>query len=301
MDRHAALAGLPRPALGRFADPRGRAYDDGPGAQLLERAQSGRNAALEAADCEKDQVRLALSRTYKAPLTRLLVPRRYTTNNGNSPTNPDVRGNPELRPELAWGLDTGYEKYFGKDGVASVSAYVRRVQGVTVQYVDPVIRPWLSTPTNKGNANVAGIEADTKFTPQRDLDLHANLGYNWSALDAVPGPYNRLADQVPGTANAGVDYRATAAVTFGANLNLQFGGQVRSSEQQRAYTGPLRNLDMYALWKFDEQTKWGLSVAEALQQDQVSERSYADENGSFQRRLVETNRIVIRLVLEKRL
>ncbi|WP_426103439.1 TonB-dependent receptor plug domain-containing protein [Massilia sp. TSP1-1-2] len=251
--------------------------------------------------CGNDQVRLSLSRTYKAPLTSLLVPRRYTTNNGNSPTNPDVRGNPELRPELAWGLDAGYEKYFGKDGVVSVSTYVRRVQGVTVQYVDPNIRPWLSTPINKGNANVAGLEADTKFAPSPKLDVHANVGYNWSELDAIPGPYNRLAEQVAGTANVGLDYRPAPAYTVGMNLNLQFGGPVRSSEQQRAYTGPVRRLDLYALWKLNETTKWRLSVSEALQQDQVSERSYSSDAGAFNRRFVETNRMVIRVVLEKRL
>lgn len=51
--------------------------------------------------------RLALARSYKAPPTRDLVPRRYTTNNDNGPTNPDAQGNPALRPELAWGGGPG--------------------------------------------------------------------------------------------------------------------------------------------------------------------------------------------------
>ena len=250
---------------------------------------------------EKDQLRLSLSRTYKAPLTRLLVPRRYATNNGNNPTNPDVRGNPDLRPELAWGLDVGYEKYFAKDGMASVSAYLRRVEGVTVQYVDPLVIPWLSIPLNKGKATVAGIEADTKFSPHPNLDLRANLGYNWSELDAIPGPDNRLAEQVRITSNAGVDYRLSPAWTAGMNLNLQFGGPVRSSEELRTHTGPARLLDVYALWKLDEKTKWRLSVSEVLQQDKSSDRSYTTDTRSFTRRFVETNRMVVRLVLETKI
>lgn len=71
---------------------------------------------------ERDQLRLALARTYKAPTTRNLIPRRYTVNNDNGPTNPDFQGNPSLRPELAWGLDAAWESYFGKSGVASLSA-----------------------------------------------------------------------------------------------------------------------------------------------------------------------------------
>jgi outer membrane receptor for ferrienterochelin and colicins len=250
---------------------------------------------------EKDQLRLALSRTYKAPETRLLVPRRYTINNGNSPTNPDVRGNPDLRPELAWGLDAGYEKFFGKDGMASVSAYVRRIEYVVVYALDPDLRPWLSAPSNKGHARMAGIEADTKFTPRRELDLRANLGYNWSELDAIPGPDNRLAEQVRVTSNLGLDYRPSPAWNVGANLNLQFAGAERISQLQRAYTGPRRSLDLYALWKTSEQTKWRLSVSDALQQDLVSRQSYDSGTGLYDRRFVQSSRMVLRLTLETRL
>lgn len=252
-------------------------------------------------DSEKDQVRIAISRTYKAPQTRSLVPRRYTINNGNSPTNPDFRGNPDLRPELAWGLDAGYEKYFGKDGMASVSAYVRRIDDVVVYEVDPDIRPWMSAPSNKGNAKAAGIEADTKFTAHRDLDLRANLGYNWSELDAIPGPDNRLADQVRVTSNVGFDYRLAPAWTVGANLNLQFAGAERVSEEQHAYTGPRRILDLYALWKASDKTKWRLSMSDALRQDRISRQSYLVDTGLYSRRLVQNNTVVVRLTLETKL
>jgi outer membrane receptor for ferrienterochelin and colicins len=252
-------------------------------------------------DTDKDQVRIALSRTYKAPLTRLLVPRRYTTNNGNGPTNPDVRGNPNLRPELAWGLDAGYEKYFGKDGMASVSAYVRRIDDVIVYAVDPDVRPWLSEPFNKGRAKAAGVEADAKLSPRANLDLRANLGYNWSAIDATPGPDNRLVGQVRVTSNLGLDYRPSPAWTVGANLNLQFAGAERVSEQQHAYVGPLRNLDLYALWKISEKSKWRLSASDALQQDRRSSQSYLSAAGLSTRSFIETNRIIVRLTLESRL
>ncbi|HEY0060855.1 MAG TPA: TonB-dependent receptor, partial [Telluria sp.] len=109
-------------------------------------------------DTEQDQLRLSLSRTYKAPTSRQLVPRRFTTNNGNAATNPDSRGNPALRPELAWGLETGYEHYFGKDGMLSVSAYARRIEDVTVQNLIEDERGWVSTPFNNGRARAAGIE-----------------------------------------------------------------------------------------------------------------------------------------------
>jgi outer membrane receptor protein involved in Fe transport len=252
-------------------------------------------------DSEQDQIRVALSRTYKAPLTRLLVPRRYTTNNGNSPTNPDVRGNPQLRPELAWGLDAGYEKYFGKAGMVSVSAYVKRIDDVIVYALDPDLRPWLSAPSNKGSATVAGFEADGKYAPHPALDLRANLGYNWSRLDAIPGPDNRLVEQVRVSANAGVDYRLAPAFTTGANLNLQFAGAMRVSAVQTSYTGPLRNLDLYGVWKISAGATLRLAVTEALGQDRETRQAYLSEDGLYNRRFVETNRRVIRLTLEAKI
>jgi outer membrane receptor for ferrienterochelin and colicin len=80
---------------------------------------------------EKDQLRFALSRTYKAPVTRNLVPRRYTVNNANGPTNSDFQGNPNLLPELAWGMDVAYEHYFDKSSMLSISSFARRIQNVT--------------------------------------------------------------------------------------------------------------------------------------------------------------------------
>lgn len=46
----------------------------------------------------EDQLRLAVTRTYKAPEIFELIPRRYTVDSGNSATNPDQQGNPALHP-----------------------------------------------------------------------------------------------------------------------------------------------------------------------------------------------------------
>jgi outer membrane receptor for ferrienterochelin and colicins len=105
---------------------------------------------------------MALARTYKAPLTRNLVPRRFTVNNNNSPANPDVEGNPTLRPELSWGLDLAWETYFGKGGVMSVSGYARKIDDVTVQRLYQQGGQWVERPENFGSAAARGIEFDAK-------------------------------------------------------------------------------------------------------------------------------------------
>ena len=233
----------------------------------------------------RDQLRLALARTYKAPTTRNLVPRRYTVNNANSATNPDFQGNPALRPELAWGLDAAYEHYFGKSGVASVSAFARRISDVTVQQLYQQDGVWISSPFNNGVAQVRGVEMDLKF-PMRtwfsdapEIDLRANAARNWSTVEALAGPGNRLASQVPATLNLGLDYRLSALASVGGNLNVQTGGWARLDAQAGSYAGVRRTLDAYALWQPDGKTRVRLSLANLLHQRQVQALSYADAGG----------------------
>lgn len=249
---------------------------------------------------ERDQVRLALARTYKAPPTRDLLPRRYTINNDNGPTNPDVQGNPDLRPELAWGLDAAYESYFGKEGSVSVSAYARRIRDVTVQHLFEQNGSWVTTPFNGGKAKVAGIEFDAKFPLSSwPLDVRANAARNWSRLDAVPGPDNRLNAQIPFSANLGLDYRPGGALTLGFNAGVQTGGTVRISDRQASYTGATRTLDGYALWKFDSKSRLRVSLLSVLHQDQLSGSFYADGGYSTARTSHTPNSTGVRVVYER--
>jgi outer membrane receptor protein involved in Fe transport len=238
---------------------------------------------------ERDQLRFALSRSYKAPLTRNLVPRRYTINNGNGPTNPDVEGNPKLQPELAWGVDAAYESYFGKGGVLGVSAYARRISGVTLQRLFQDGATWVSTFANGGRADSRGVEFDAKFPLAALLpgapaiDLRANASRNWSRSNSVPGPHNRLGEQTPLTANLGLDYRVTAAWSAGFNFNYQGGGPARITPALSSDNGPARILDLYALWKTGNASQLRLSIANALRQDRRSGQYHADGFGSTAR------------------
>jgi outer membrane receptor protein involved in Fe transport len=261
----------------------------------------------------KDVLRLALARTYKAPLLSKLVPRRYTTDNNNNPTNPDEQGNPQLRPELAWGLDVAYDRYLGGGALASISAYWRRIRDVTQTRLFEDDGVWVQAPFNNGNASVHGVELEAKLPLARllnwkaapALDLRANLARNWSRLDAVAGPDNRLEEQVPYTANLGFDYRLTAtAWTVGGNLNAQGGGPVRQSAQLRLDTAPKRALDLYALWKVDGKTQLRLSASNLLHRAGREWQQYDGSDGSegTRRRLTVTpTSAAVRIMLERQL
>lgn len=259
---------------------------------------------------DKDVLRLALARTYKAPLLAKLVPRRYTTDTNNNPTNPDEQGNPQLRPELAWGLDLGYERYLGDGALASVSAYWRRIRDVTQTRLFQDDGVWVQAPFNNGNASVHGVELEARLPLARllnwkaapALDLRANLARNWSRLDSVAGPDNRLEEQVPYTANLGFDYRLPAtAWTVGGNLNVQGGGPVRQSAQLRLDSAPKRALDLYALWKIDGKTQLRLAASNLLHRAGREWQVYDDADGTRRRLTTTPTSAALRIMLERQL
>jgi len=250
----------------------------------------------------KDLLRLAVSRTYKAPPLVKLVPRRYTNDNNNNETNPDEQGNPNLRPELAWGMDAAYEHYLGEGALLSASTYVRRIRDVTLTRLFKQDGEWVEAPFNSGNANVRGIELEAKLPLSPRLDLRANMARNWSRVESVPGPDNRLEDQVPFTANLGADYRpAGAALTFGGNLNYQAGGPARQSALVRMATSPKRELDLYALWKVDAKTQLRVSASNLLRQDATESHEYVATSGSRQRIAQTPTSATLRILLEHQL
>ncbi len=236
-------------------------------------------------DTKNDQLRFGLTRTYKAPTTNSLIPRRFTSNN-NSITSPDTQGNPLLKPELAWGLDLSYEHFLPDGGLLSAASFVRRIEDITRRTLTQMDGLWISMPINDGVATTRGIELEAKL-PLRSLiksapaiEVRANLSRNWSTISTVPGPNNRIDQQTPFSGNLGLDYKLDKhPLTAGVNYSFQNGGPVRISANQSTYTVPKRSLDMYTLWKFDLKTQLRLSLANALHQDNVTENTYTDNNG----------------------
>lgn len=232
---------------------------------------------------QKHQLRLALARSYKAPLTSNLVPRRYTINNNNGPANPDVEGNPALRPELSWGLDLAWERPLGKDGSATFSGYARRVSDVTTQQLYRDGASWVTRPINNGNADLAGVEVDLKSPITLGalaFELRLNAGRNWSRVRRVPGSDNTLANQVPFTLNGGIDYRGPHGWDAGANLHVRGAATSATGDGVTDRLGRTALLDLYWTRKFDPQWRLRVSVANALQRGRETSTTYRGEAGA---------------------
>jgi outer membrane receptor for ferrienterochelin and colicins len=251
-----------------------------------------------------EQIRLALTRTYKAPATASLIPRRFTSTN-NTPTDPDSQGNPNLRPELATGIDVALEKFWDKGAMMSLSGALRRITDFNRRGLSFVNGRWLSQPINDGSANTRSLEYDAKFPVQifypaaPPIDFRFNMNRNWSTVNSVPGPNNRLDQQTPFSATVGLDYRMKSGeFTAGGSYSFKNGGQVRISETQGRYQTPRRELDVYALWKFTPKTQFRLGLSNVLRQDYINESSYADQFGSQRQRVIFPSAMHVRTTLE---
>ena len=235
-----------------------------------------------------DQLRLALSRTYKAPDLYSLVPRRSAWEN-NSATEADFVGNPNLKPELAWGIDAAYEHYWAEAAMVSVSGSVKRIDDYTSNriYFDGL--RWIFTPVNDDRAMLRTLEVETKFpltslfSGAPALDLRASVSRNWSRVLSVPGPHNRMEQQTPLTANLGVEYKS-GALTTGASLVHRRGGPIRVTANRGFYNYARTDLDAYALWTFNPKLQWRVALANLLGEDGGFEVSYADPVRGLEKR-----------------
>jgi outer membrane receptor for ferrienterochelin and colicins len=253
-----------------------------------------------------DQLRFALTRTYRAPAVQTLIPHRFNSVNNNQ-TDPDSIGNPNLEPELALGVDAGWEHYWSEGALVSVSASARNIDNNTRNRTVFDGSRWVSMPVNTGHARARGIELETKFPlkavidTSSALDLRGSLSRNWSSVDAIPGPNNRLLNQTPLSATLGADYKRGAFST-GGSFVFKNGGEVRLSSSQVSYESVRRDLDLYALWKFNPKFQLRLAGSNLLGQDYINASSYTLAGDGTQRsRTIYPGSPTLRATLEMKL
>ena len=239
----------------------------------------------------RDQLRLSLTRSYRSPNLNQLIARPTTatdyddTSQPNIATKPDRLGNPRLKPELAWGLELGYEHYLDAGGVLSANVYLRRIDDLirTVRSNAPVVVPWASVPRfvaqpqNVGSADAAGLELEAKArlvdlwagapATVQGISLRANASLMWSRVAGVQGPDNRLEGQPPWTANLGLDWPVKGLpLTVGTSLNYTPGFRVQEIDDRFARQGAKPVLDLNALWRMNADASLRLTVSNASAQ-----------------------------------
>jgi len=222
----------------------------------------------------REQIRASLTRSYKAPnlndvIGRLSINSQFTcqppaTLCGSNLINyPDRFGNPDLKPEMATGVEIGYEKYLSKGGLLSVNFFYRRITDLIraqaqLETVPYATEPrWVIRPRNIGNATTRGVELEAKFRLDEyfadalPINVRSNLSLFDSSVDGIRGPDNKLDQQPRYTANLGADYRLRSLpLTLGASLNYTPTTLLQQSDQVLNEIDKKRVIDVSALWTF---------------------------------------------------
>lgn len=231
------------------------------------------HAVWKVNEASRDQIRASLTRSYRSPNLQDLIARPSINSQYACPDNspcganlinyPDRMGNPDLKPEVARGLELAYENYLSLGGILSVNAFYRRIQDLirveteleTVSWAS--VPRWVARPRNIGGATTYGVELEAKFRLDQfmagalPVNVRSNLSLFHSRVDRIPGPHNTLDQQPRGTANLGFDYRLRSLpLTLGGNLNYTPAYQIQQTELQLTELDKKRVADAFALWTF---------------------------------------------------
>lgn len=242
----------------------------------------------------RDLLRLSLTRSYKAPELNQLSSRPSLNtayalkDERNAQIAPDSVGNPALKPELASGLDIAFEHDLPQGGVLSIGGFHRRISGLIRTRVDELdvgwssAKRWVTMPVNLAAARSTGIEVELKGQGDalfpaaaverpwlKGTSLRLSASVYRSSVDGILGPDDRLVQQQPWQAAAGIDQKLGAVaggwpLTVGASFAVTPGYRTQQTPEQAVTAARLRSLDVYALWTLDRQTTLRLGGANLL-------------------------------------
>ncbi len=225
----------------------------------------------------QDQFRFAFARTFKAPDIASLVPRPYVSYN-NTVFQPEGLGNPNLKPELAWGTDVSYEHDWKGGATVSISAFHRDITGVILTRTLLQNGIWVSSPINTGKAEVSGITLEGRTTWQ-GFDLHGSVTGNASKVASLPRPGNVLDDQSPAQVNLDIERKIGTLWKLGGSYNFTQGMMAQETPLQRTKYPDGHSVDLYVLRQLSKHLDLRFSVGNVLHMAYRQQSIYAGAPG----------------------
>lgn len=204
------------------------------------------SASLRFRLSETDRLIVSAARTVRRPNFDRLSPAVLEEEFGDS----DFVGNPNLKPESAWGLDVGFERQLGRRGVVGVNAFYRSVEDLveeinTGDEGSAGAGTYVYSVANVGDGTVWGIEFDLS-TPLDFIGLESTgvfLNYSWldSEIDDFMGT-RRFNDQSDYVLNLGFTHDVPSwGAAFGVTYREQGDAAARylTEEVVTTYGGDL--------------------------------------------------------------
>jgi outer membrane receptor protein involved in Fe transport len=175
---------------------------------------------------DDDRITASVARTLRRPNFDQISPATLEAELGDN----DLVGNPDLKPETAWGADLGYERRIGTRGVAGVNLFYRKVSDL-IEIANTGVEgsegsdTFVLTPQNTGDGSVWGVEFDlsTPLTMFGMENTGVFLNYSWldSDIDDAFGS-RRFNDQTDYVLNVGFIHDLPAwGAAFGATYRKQ--------------------------------------------------------------------------------
>ncbi|NMY15825.1 TonB-dependent receptor [Pseudomonas sp. WS 5019] len=215
-----------------------------------------------------------------------------TESKAGTANEPDVVGNPDLKPETAWGAETSLERLFAeRRGVVSANLFYRDITDLIEKTIvlDADSGRYQQMPINTAKASTWGVELDGSYrfelTPAHGVTVKGN--YSWmdsEVNDPATGGKRPINDQPQYIFNAGADYEYRPwKLKFGAHYNeigrLQkvdmVGSNLRTQEQT-----PSRYLDLSASLPISKDLTLKLSALNALEAEKNRSRTTVRPNGT---------------------
>ncbi len=172
------------------------------------------------------RINLSAARTVRRPNFDKLQPVLLIEEYGDD----DFIGNPDLKPETAWGFDIGYERRLGARGIVGVNFFYRDVTDL-IEDVNTGLEgdggpgTFIYTVDNVGDGTVMGLEFDLS-TPLTAIGLdNTGVFFNYSWLDSEVTDFagdRRFNDQSGYVYNIGfIQDIPTWAAAFGVTYRKQ--------------------------------------------------------------------------------
>ena len=256
--------------------------------------------------------KLGLSRGFRLPTPRDVMPRRYVPIEV-SPTAPAQSGNPDLKPERAWSLDGSWHRpWAAMSGELVVSASLRRIDDVILDSLvyqpEVLTAPWLLRRFNGGRAWTAGLDLELKgqtaysWTIGAPLRWQVSLALARSRLSDVDAERPALPDQAPWVFKLGLTQKFSAAWTGQLGLDARGADRADLPSSRRIENLGRHSLSAGLTWQPRPREVWRISVAQIGATDNVSVKSVSTVEGTGPVRYVAreawNREVVLRLGLD---
>jgi outer membrane receptor protein involved in Fe transport len=198
----------------------------------------------------------SVARTVRRPDFDLIAPYEIE----EEPADEDVlRGNSQLDPELAWGLDVGYELPLGERGIAGLNVFYRDIADV-IELVSTgeatTAGGLVYTAENVGDGETWGVELDLSTTLTTfDLEqtgVFLNAAWLDSSIDdRILGGSRKFQNQPDYVFNVGVIQNLPAwQAAFGLNYRQQ-------GDAEQVVLGEIRETSYDGDFELFLEKRWG--------------------------------------------